>query len=70
MAQAVKELFPLPICAKFQSDQLLDKGFYYDFELENSISESELEKKLKKMKELANAKPRNCTERSFCKNKQ
>ena len=50
MAQAVKELFPK---AKISIGPTIERGFYYDFDLENSISESDLKDIEKKMKELA-----------------
>ena len=39
MAQAVKELFPN---SKISIGPTIKRGFYYDFELEDSISESDL----------------------------
>jgi Threonyl-tRNA synthetase len=50
MAQAVKELFP---DAKISIGPTIEKGFYYDFELEDFISENDLRVIEKKMMELA-----------------
>ncbi|MGB0989502.1 MAG: threonine--tRNA ligase, partial [Halarcobacter sp.] len=53
MAQAIKELYP---DAKFFVGPVVKEGFYYDFKTEEKISEEDLPKIEKKMKELANAK--------------
>tara|TARA_B100000886_G_scaffold308819_1_gene242654 strand:+ start:1678 stop:3624 length:1947 start_codon:yes stop_codon:yes gene_type:complete len=50
MAQAVKELFP---DVKISIGPTIERGFYYDFELEDSISKSDLKVIEKKMIELA-----------------
>jgi len=50
MAQAIKELYP---DAKFFVGPVVDEGFYYDFKTSEKISESDLKKIEKKMKELA-----------------
>ncbi len=50
MAQAVKELFP---DAKISIGPTIERGFYYDFELEDFISETDLKVIEKKMIELA-----------------
>ena len=50
MAQAIKELYP---DAKFFVGPVVDEGFYYDFRTSEKISESDLKKIEKKMKELA-----------------
>ncbi len=53
MAQAIKELYPE---AKFFVGPVVSEGFYYDFKVESKISDEDLPKIEKKMKELANAK--------------
>ncbi|RXK12569.1 threonine--tRNA ligase [Halarcobacter mediterraneus] len=53
MAQAIKELYP---DAKFFVGPVVKEGFYYDFKTEEKISDEDLPKIEKKMKELANAK--------------
>ena len=53
MAQAIKELYP---DAKFFVGPVVKEGFYYDFKTEDKISDEDLPKIEKKMKELANAK--------------
>lgn len=53
MAQAIKELYPE---AKFFVGPVVKEGFYYDFKVESKISDEDLPKIEKKMKELANAK--------------
>jgi threonyl-tRNA synthetase len=53
MAQAIKELYPE---AKFFVGPVVKEGFYYDFKVDSKISEEDLPKIEKKMKELANAK--------------
>ncbi|XPV68319.1 MAG: threonine--tRNA ligase [Halarcobacter sp.] len=53
MAQAIKELYPE---AKFFVGPVVKEGFYYDFKVEEKISDEDLPKIEKKMKELANAK--------------
>jgi len=50
MAQAIKELYP---DAKFFVGPVVDEGFYYDFRTNEKISEEDLKKIEKKMKELA-----------------
>jgi len=50
MAQAIKELYP---DAKFFVGPVVDEGFYYDFRTSEKISEADLKKIEKKMKELA-----------------
>ncbi len=50
MAQAIKELYP---DAKFFVGPVVDEGFYYDFRTSQKISEADLKKIEKKMKELA-----------------
>jgi len=49
MAQAIKELFSN---AKFFVGPVVDEGFYYDFRVDEKISEDDLRKIEKKMKEL------------------
>ena len=49
MAQAIKELYP---DAQFFVGPVVDEGFYYDFRAEKKISEEDLKKIEKKMKEL------------------
>ena len=49
MAQAIKELFNN---AKFFVGPVVDEGFYYDFRVDEKISEDDLKKIEKKMKEL------------------
>jgi len=53
MAQAIKELYPE---AKFFVGPVVKEGFYYDFKVESKISDEDLPKIEKKMKDLANAK--------------
>ncbi len=53
MAQAIKELYPE---AKFFVGPVVKEGFYYDFKVGEKISDEDLPKIEKKMKELANAK--------------
>ena len=53
MAQAIKELYPE---AKFFVGPVVKEGFYYDFKVDNPISEDDLPAIEKKMKELAGAK--------------
>lgn len=50
MAQAIKSLYP---SAKFFVGPVVDEGFYYDFEVEEKISEEDLTCIESKMKELA-----------------
>lgn len=50
MAQAIKSLYP---SAKFFVGPVVDEGFYYDFEVEEKISEEDLTRIESKMKELA-----------------
>ncbi|HEG2581766.1 TPA: threonine--tRNA ligase [Campylobacter lari] len=53
MAQAIKSLHPE---AKFFVGPVIEDGFYYDFRVDSKISEEDLSKIEKKMKELAEAK--------------
>ena len=53
MAQAIKELYPE---AKFFVGPVVKEGFYYDFKVDSKISEEDLPKIEKKMKQLAGAK--------------
>ncbi|UTJ06754.1 threonine--tRNA ligase [Arcobacter roscoffensis] len=53
MAQAIKELYPE---AKFFVGPVVKEGFYYDFKVESKISDEDLPKIEKKMKEIANRK--------------
>ncbi|NQY22187.1 MAG: threonine--tRNA ligase [Campylobacteraceae bacterium] len=53
MAQAIKELYP---DAKFFVGPVIKEGFYYDFKVEAKITDDDLKKIEKKMKELANAR--------------
>ncbi len=53
MAQAIKALYPE---AKFFVGPVVKEGFYYDFKVDSKISEEDLTKIEKKMKELANEK--------------
>jgi len=53
MAQAIKELFPE---AKFFVGPVVNEGFYYDFKVNSKISDEDLPKIEKKMKELADRK--------------
>jgi len=53
MAQAIKELFPE---AKFFVGPVVNEGFYYDFKVNSKISDEDLPKIEKKMKELADKK--------------
>ncbi|MCH3690310.1 threonine--tRNA ligase [Campylobacter lari] len=53
MAQAIKNLYPE---AKFFVGPVIEDGFYYDFRVDSKISEEDLNKIEKKMKELAEAK--------------
>lgn len=53
MAQAIKELYPE---AKFFVGPVVNEGFYYDFKVDSKISEEDLPKIEKKMKELAGKK--------------
>ena len=53
MAQAIKELYP---DAKFFVGPVVTEGFYYDFKVESKISDEDLPKIEKKMKEIANRK--------------
>ncbi len=58
MAHAIKSLYPE---AKFGVGPAIENGFYYDFDINSTISESELEKIEKKMFELT--KEDNCFQR-------
>lgn len=63
MAQAIKELYPE---AKFFVGPVVNEGFYYDFKVNSKISEEDLPKIEKKMKDLANQRldiTRNITSR-------
>lgn len=51
MAQAIKELYPE---AKFFVGPVVNEGFYYDFKVNSKISDEDLPKIEKKMKDLAN----------------
>jgi len=53
MAQAIKELYPE---AKFFVGPVVTEGFYYDFKVDSKISDEDLPKIEKKMKEIANRK--------------
>ncbi|WP_139471049.1 threonine--tRNA ligase [Campylobacter armoricus] len=53
MAQAIKSLYPE---AKFFVGPVIEDGFYYDFRVDSKISEEDLNKIEKKMKELTEAK--------------
>ena len=53
MAQAIKELYK---DAKFFVGPVIKEGFYYDFKVESKITDDDLIKIEKKMKELANAR--------------
>ena len=53
MAQAIKELYP---DAQFFVGPVVDEGFYYDFRVDEKISEEDLKKIEKKMKELIKKK--------------
>ncbi|EAI5466678.1 threonine--tRNA ligase [Campylobacter lari] len=53
MAQAIKSLYPE---AKFFVGPVIEDGFYYDFRVDSKISEEDLSKIEKKMKELTEAK--------------
>ena len=53
MAQAIKELYPE---AKFFVGPVVNEGFYYDFKVNEKISDEDLPKIEKKMKELAEKK--------------
>ncbi|MBX2078524.1 threonine--tRNA ligase [Campylobacter peloridis] len=53
MAQAIKSLYPE---AKFFVGPVIEDGFYYDFRVDSKISEEDLNKIEKKMKELVQAK--------------
>ncbi|MEA3455313.1 MAG: threonine--tRNA ligase [Campylobacterota bacterium] len=53
MAQAIKELYP---SAQFFVGPVVDEGFYYDFRVDEKISEEDLKKIEKKMKELIKKK--------------
>ncbi|MBF7049765.1 threonine--tRNA ligase [Campylobacter volucris] len=53
MAQAIKSLYPE---AKFFVGPIIEDGFYYDFRVNSKISEEDLAKIEKKMKELAQLK--------------
>lgn len=53
MAQAIKSLYPE---AKFFVGPVIEDGFYYDFRVNSKISEEDLVKIEKKMKELAQLK--------------
>ena len=53
MAQAIKALYPE---AKFFVGPVIEDGFYYDFRVSSKISEEDLAKIEKKMKEFAEAK--------------
>ncbi len=53
MAQAIKELYK---DAKFFVGPVIKEGFYYDFKVESKITDEDLTKIEKKMKELANAR--------------
>ncbi len=53
MAQAIKELYP---DTQFFVGPVVDEGFYYDFRTKEKISDADLKKIEKKMKELAKKK--------------
>ncbi|AJC87041.1 threonine--tRNA ligase [Campylobacter insulaenigrae] len=53
MAQAIKSLYPE---AKFFVGPVIEDGFYYDFRVDSKISDEDLVKIEKKMKELADSK--------------
>ena len=53
MAQAIKELYPN---TQFFVGPVVDEGFYYDFRVDEKISEADLKRIEKKMKELAKKK--------------
>jgi len=53
MAQAIKELYPN---TQFFVGPVVEEGFYYDFRTDSKISEEDLKKIEKKMKELAKKK--------------
>ncbi|WP_044416552.1 threonine--tRNA ligase [Halarcobacter anaerophilus] len=53
MAQAIKELYPE---AKFFVGPVVKEGFYYDFKVDSKITDEDLPKIEKKMKEIANRK--------------
>ncbi|STP12679.1 threonyl-tRNA synthetase [Helicobacter mustelae] len=53
MAQAIKELYP---DAKFFVGPVVDEGFYYDFKTAHKISQEDLAKIEKQMKEIAKRK--------------
>ncbi len=53
MAQAITELYPN---SKFFVGPVVDEGFYYDFRVDEKISEEDLKKIEKKMKELIKKK--------------
>jgi threonyl-tRNA synthetase len=53
MAQAIKELYPQ---AQFFVGPVVDEGFYYDFKVNDTISDADLKTIEKKMKELASKK--------------
>jgi len=53
MAQAIKELYP---DAQFFVGPVVDEGFYYDFRVDEKISEEDLKSIEKKMKELIKKK--------------
>ena len=55
MAQAITELYPN---SQFFVGPVVDEGFYYDFRVEEKISEEDLKKIEKKMKELIKKKYR------------
>ena len=50
LAQAIKSLYPE---AKFFVGPVVDEGFYYDFKVDSKISEEDLPKIEKTMKEIA-----------------
>ena len=53
MAQAIKELYPN---AKFFVGPVIEDGFYYDFRVDEKISDSDLKTIEKKMQEIAKRK--------------
>ncbi|MCV5225187.1 threonine--tRNA ligase, partial [Escherichia coli] len=50
---ALKQLYPQ---AKMAIGPTIDNGFYYDIDLDESLTQEDLEKIEKRMKELANTK--------------
>ena len=53
LGHAIKQLFPE---AKMAIGPTIDNGFYYDIDLEHSLTQEDLEKIEKRMKELAKTK--------------